>query len=140
LRFNVESTDRGGDVQFIKEVQDGNSLGSSYRSVSQSGRLSGVDLLLKGWSTREEVEDNPTPFRLAELDDRVLSARKPQRRNRVEESEWFCDTNSEGEVLRRDGTVIPGFYAAGEITGGIFYHNHPSSAGLMLGVVRSEPF
>ena len=44
-------------------------------------------------------------------------------------------TNSESEVLRRDGTVIPGLYAAGEITGGIFYHNYPSGAGLMLGAV-----
>jgi tricarballylate dehydrogenase len=26
-------------------------------------------------------------------------------------------------------------YAAGEITGGIFYHNYPSGSGLMLGAV-----
>ena len=44
-------------------------------------------------------------------------------------------TNREGEVLRHDGTTIPGLYAAGEITGGIFYHNYPSGAGLMLGAV-----
>jgi tricarballylate dehydrogenase len=40
-----------------------------------------------------------------------------------------------GEVLHRDGAPIPGLYAAGEITGGIFYHNYPSGAGLMLGAV-----
>ena len=34
-----------------------------------------------------------------------------------------------------DGTPIPGLYAAGEITGGIFYHNYPSGSGLMLGAV-----
>ena len=43
--------------------------------------------------------------------------------------------NEAGEVLHRDGAPIPGLYAAGEITGGIFYHNYPSGAGLMLGAV-----
>jgi tricarballylate dehydrogenase len=40
-----------------------------------------------------------------------------------------------GEVLHRTGAAIPGLYAAGEITGGIFYHNYPSGSGLMLGAV-----
>jgi tricarballylate dehydrogenase len=40
-----------------------------------------------------------------------------------------------GAVLHREGGPIPGLYAAGEITGGIFYHNYPSGAGLMLGAV-----
>jgi tricarballylate dehydrogenase len=43
--------------------------------------------------------------------------------------------NEAGEVMKRDGASIPGLYAAGEITGGIFYHNYPSGAGLMLGAV-----
>jgi tricarballylate dehydrogenase len=43
--------------------------------------------------------------------------------------------NDAGEVLHRDGAPIPGLYAAGEITGGIFYHNYPSGSGLMLGAV-----
>jgi tricarballylate dehydrogenase len=43
--------------------------------------------------------------------------------------------NDAGEVLRRSGVPIPGLYAAGEITGGIFYHNYPSGSGLMLGAV-----
>jgi len=38
-------------------------------------------------------------------------------------------------VLHRAGTPIPGLYAAGEITGGIFDHNYPSGAGLMLRAV-----
>jgi tricarballylate dehydrogenase len=44
-------------------------------------------------------------------------------------------TTPAAEVLHRDGTPIPGLYAAGETTGGIFYHNYPSGAGLMLGAV-----
>jgi tricarballylate dehydrogenase len=44
-------------------------------------------------------------------------------------------TTPAAEVLHCDGTLIPGLYAAGEITGGIFYHNYPSGAGLMLGAV-----
>jgi tricarballylate dehydrogenase len=43
--------------------------------------------------------------------------------------------NEVGEVLRRNGVPLPGLYAAGEITGGIFYHNYPSGSGLMLGAV-----
>jgi tricarballylate dehydrogenase len=43
--------------------------------------------------------------------------------------------NDAGEVLHRNGAPIPGLYAAGEITGGIFYHNYPSGSGLMLGAV-----
>jgi len=30
---------------------------------------------------------------------------------------------------------IPGLYAAGELTGGIFYNNYPGGAGLMAGAV-----
>ena len=43
--------------------------------------------------------------------------------------------NDVGEVIHRNSAPIPGLYAAGEITGGIFYHNYPSGAGLMLGAV-----
>jgi tricarballylate dehydrogenase len=41
--------------------------------------------------------------------------------------------NTAAEVLHRAGSPIPGLYVAGEITGGIFYHNYPSGVGLMLG-------
>jgi tricarballylate dehydrogenase len=44
-------------------------------------------------------------------------------------------TNDVAEVLHHNGVPIPGLYAAGEVTGGIFYHNYPSGAGLMLGAV-----
>ena len=30
---------------------------------------------------------------------------------------------------------IPGLYAAGELVGGLFYHNYPGGAGLMAGAV-----
>ncbi len=43
--------------------------------------------------------------------------------------------NEAGQVMSRDDETIPGLYAAGEITGGIFYHNYPSGSGLMLGAV-----
>src|SRR5262249_44031638 len=44
-------------------------------------------------------------------------------------------TNTAAEVLHRAGTPIPRLYAAGESARGIFYHNYPSGAGLMLGAV-----
>jgi tricarballylate dehydrogenase len=40
-----------------------------------------------------------------------------------------------GEVLDTSGNVINGLFAAGEITGGSFYHNYPGGSGLMKGAV-----
>jgi tricarballylate dehydrogenase len=39
------------------------------------------------------------------------------------------------EVLDTGGHVIRGLFAAGEITGGSFYHNYPGGSGLMKGAV-----
>ena len=38
-------------------------------------------------------------------------------------------------VLTADDTAIPGLWAAGELTGGFFYHNYPSGSGLMRGSI-----
>lgn len=38
-------------------------------------------------------------------------------------------------VLDRQGRPIPGLYAAGELVGGLFYHNYPGGSGLMSGAV-----
>jgi tricarballylate dehydrogenase len=43
------------------------------------------------------------------------------------------DTNA--QVLDTDLRPIPGLYAAGELVGGIFYHNYPGGTGLMSGAV-----
>jgi tricarballylate dehydrogenase len=42
---------------------------------------------------------------------------------------------TKAEVVSTDGPVIPGLYAAGELTGGIFYFNYPSGSGLTNGAV-----
>lgn len=51
----------------------------------------------------------------------------------------FCfgaiKANSKGEVLDKNDQPIPGLYAAGEMIGGIFYHNYPGGSGLMSGAV-----
>jgi tricarballylate dehydrogenase len=39
------------------------------------------------------------------------------------------------EVLDTSGNVINRLFAAGEITGGSFYHNYPGGSGLMKGAV-----
>ena len=44
------------------------------------------------------------------------------------------DPNS-GQVEDTGGKPIPGLYAAGEMVGGIFYHNYPGGTGLMSGAV-----
>lgn len=43
--------------------------------------------------------------------------------------------NIDGEVLDAASAPIPGLYAAGEIVGGLFYHNYPSGSGLTAGTV-----
>jgi tricarballylate dehydrogenase len=43
--------------------------------------------------------------------------------------------NTRAEVLDTEDRPIPGLYAAGELVGGLFYHNYPGGAGLMAGAV-----
>lgn len=38
-------------------------------------------------------------------------------------------------VLHRSGRPIPGLFAAGELVGGLFYHNYPGGSGLAAGAV-----
>jgi len=41
----------------------------------------------------------------------------------------------DGQVVDCEQRIIPGLFAAGELVGGIFYHNYPGGAGLMAGAV-----
>jgi tricarballylate dehydrogenase len=41
----------------------------------------------------------------------------------------------DARVLDADGHAIPGLYAAGEMVGGLFYHNYPGGAGLTSSAV-----
>ncbi|MGG5822015.1 FAD-dependent tricarballylate dehydrogenase TcuA [Falsiroseomonas sp. HW251] len=43
--------------------------------------------------------------------------------------------DTEGRVLDTADDPIPGLYAAGEMVGGLFYHNYPSGSGLTSGTV-----
>ena len=45
---------------------------------------------------------------------------------------------TDGEVEGTDGTPIPGLFAAGELVGGLFYHNYPGGAGLVSGAVLGK--
>ena len=45
---------------------------------------------------------------------------------------------SEGEVESTDGPPIPGLFAAGELVGGLFYHNYPGGTGLVSGAVLGK--
>jgi tricarballylate dehydrogenase len=42
---------------------------------------------------------------------------------------------TEAAVLDLEDRPIPGLYAAGELVGGLFYHNYPGGSGLMAGAV-----
>ena len=43
--------------------------------------------------------------------------------------------DQDGRVLDLEGNPIPGLHAAGELVGGLFYHNYPGGSGLMAGSV-----
>ena len=43
--------------------------------------------------------------------------------------------NGRTQVLDTEDAPIPGLYAAGELVGGLFYHNYPGGSGLMAGAV-----
>ena len=43
--------------------------------------------------------------------------------------------DQESRVLHRAGRPIPGLHAAGELVGGLFFHNYPGGTGLMSGAV-----
>ena len=45
------------------------------------------------------------------------------------------DPANEGQVLDTGNQPIHGLYAAGELVGGIFYHNYPGGTGLTSGAV-----
>ena len=43
--------------------------------------------------------------------------------------------DTDGQVLDEAQKPIPGLYAAGELVGGLFYHNYPGGTGLVSGSV-----
>ena len=43
--------------------------------------------------------------------------------------------NNRGQVVTNAQEAIPGLYAAGEMVGGLFYHNYPGGSGLSAGMV-----
>jgi len=43
--------------------------------------------------------------------------------------------NARGQVMDTEGNAIPGLYAAGELVGGLFYHNYAGGSGLASGAV-----
>jgi len=43
--------------------------------------------------------------------------------------------DNRGQVVNNGQEAIPGLYAAGEMVGGIFYHNYPGGSGLSAGMV-----
>ena len=43
--------------------------------------------------------------------------------------------NTRGQVVTNGQDAITGLYAAGEMVGGLFYHNYPGGSGLSSGMV-----
>lgn len=46
--------------------------------------------------------------------------------------------NTAGEVMDQGDQVVPGLFAAGEMVGGIYYHNYPGGSGLTSGLVMGR--
>ena len=51
----------------------------------------------------------------------------------------FCygglKTTINGELINKNGDIINGIYAVGEMLGGLWYNNYPSGGGMMAGAV-----
>ena len=51
----------------------------------------------------------------------------------------FCyggiKTTTDGEVTSKNGDIIEGLFAVGEMLGGLWYKNYPSGGGMMAGAV-----
>ena len=51
----------------------------------------------------------------------------------------FCygglKTSIDGELINKDGDIINGLYAVGEMLGGLWHNNYPSGGGMMAGAV-----
>ena len=51
----------------------------------------------------------------------------------------FCygglKTTINGELINKNGDIINGIYAVGEMLGGLWYNNYPSGGGMMAGGV-----
>jgi tricarballylate dehydrogenase len=43
--------------------------------------------------------------------------------------------DAHARVLDAAGRPLPGLYAAGELVGGLFFHNYPGGSGLTAGTV-----
>jgi tricarballylate dehydrogenase len=46
--------------------------------------------------------------------------------------------DAQAAVLDTEDRPIRGLYAAGELVGGLFYHNYPGGSGLMAGATFGE--
>jgi tricarballylate dehydrogenase len=89
------------------------------------------------------------PFNMAVKDGRCTTGLKSNWANTVDTApfEAFAVTcgvtfsfggvkvSTNGEVEDTGGKPIPGLFAAGELVGGIFYHNYPGGTGLTSGAV-----
>jgi tricarballylate dehydrogenase len=119
-----------------------------------AGKLEGVEPagFLQEVAAYNEAVEVDTPFNPNVKDGRGtrgLAVNKTNWANRVDEGpfEAFAVTcgitftfgglriNQNAEVLDTDLAPMPGLYAAGELTGGIFYFNYPGGTGLTNGSV-----
>ncbi len=51
---------------------------------------------------------------------------------------WGLRIDPRGQVLDTEDAEIPGLYAAGELVGGLYYHNYPGGSGLASGAVLGK--
>ena len=119
-----------------------------------AGKLDGVDPqgFIEHVRAFNEAVDRNTPFNPNIKDGRAakgLRVPKSNWANTIDEGpfEAYAVTcgvtftfgglkiNQQGEVQNTQGKSIDGLYAAGEIVGGLFYHNYPGGTGLTSGSV-----
>ena len=117
-------------------------------------RMNGVDArtFVRSVQAYNAAVDDSTPFDPTVKDGRCtngLSVNKSNWANRLDSPPFEAygvtcgitftfgglEVDAETSVLDEQGDQIEGLYAAGEMVGGLYYHNYPGGSGLMAGAV-----
>ena len=122
----------------------------SIESLGKKLGLEGEDLVNTVAEFNEAVKD--VPFDPSKKDGKCTEGISPVKSNwaeRLETPPFYgypvtcgitftyggIKITEKAEVVNTEGNIIQGLFAAGEITGGSFYHNYPGGAGLTKGAV-----
>lgn len=111
--------DRDGLVQTIREFNEAVQPGEYNPTLLDGKHTEGIDLPKSNWALRL---DQPPYLGYAVTCGITFTF-------------GGMKITTQSQVLDTEDAPIPGLYATGELTGGLFYNNYPGGSGLMAGAV-----